>query len=401
LKRGGETVFFGDLGKNCRNLINYFEAIPGVAPITPGYNPATWMLECIGAGVGNTSADDTDFVQVFNNSEKKQLLDETMAKPGVCTPAPGAQELIFTQKRAASSVVQMKYVVGRFIDLYWRTPSYNLTRYVMSIILALLFGTIFVDAEYASYQGTNSGVGMVFLATLFKGFVSFTSAIPIASEERASYYRERASQTYNAFWYFMGSTVAELPYVFTESLLFTVIFYPMVGFTGFGTAVLFWINLSLLVLLMTYMGQMFAYALPSAEVAAIFGVLLNSIFFLFMGFSPPANAIPSGYEWLYKITPQRFPLSIAVSLVFSDCDELPTWNETLGQYENIGSQLGCQPLANSPIEVGRTTVKQFTESVYKMKHDDIGSFFVIIIAYIVGFRILGALALRYINHQKR
>uniref|UniRef100_K3WZL1 ABC transporter domain-containing protein n=1 Tax=Globisporangium ultimum (strain ATCC 200006 / CBS 805.95 / DAOM BR144) TaxID=431595 RepID=K3WZL1_GLOUD len=152
LKRGGETVFFGDLGKNCRNLINYFEAIPGVAPITPGYNPATWMLECIGAGVGNTSADDTDFVQVFNNSEKKQLLDETMAKPGVCTPAPGAQELIFTQKRAASSVVQMKYVVGRFIDLYWRTPSYNLTRYVMSIILALLFGTIFVDAEYASYQ---------------------------------------------------------------------------------------------------------------------------------------------------------------------------------------------------------------------------------------------------------
>uniref|UniRef100_K3WZL3 ABC-2 type transporter transmembrane domain-containing protein n=2 Tax=Globisporangium ultimum (strain ATCC 200006 / CBS 805.95 / DAOM BR144) TaxID=431595 RepID=K3WZL3_GLOUD len=227
------------------------------------------------------------------------------------------------------------------------------------------------------------------------------TAIPIASEERASYYRERASQTYNAFWYFMGSTVAELPYVFTESLLFTVIFYPMVGFTGFGTAVLFWINLSLLVLLMTYMGQMFAYALPSAEVAAIFGVLLNSIFFLFMGFSPPANAIPSGYEWLYKITPQRFPLSIAVSLVFSDCDELPTWNETLGQYENIGSQLGCQPLANSPIEVGRTTVKQFTESVYKMKHDDIGSFFVIIIAYIVGFRILGALALRYINHQKR
>ncbi|GAB9477854.1 Atp-binding protein, partial [Globisporangium polare] len=29
LKRGGETVFFGDLGKNCRNLINYFEGIPG------------------------------------------------------------------------------------------------------------------------------------------------------------------------------------------------------------------------------------------------------------------------------------------------------------------------------------------------------------------------------------
>uniref|UniRef100_K3WZK7 ABC transporter domain-containing protein n=1 Tax=Globisporangium ultimum (strain ATCC 200006 / CBS 805.95 / DAOM BR144) TaxID=431595 RepID=K3WZK7_GLOUD len=513
LKRGGETVFFGDLGKNCRNLINYFEAIPGVAPITPGYNPATWMLECIGAGVGSASTDAPDFVHVFNHSENKRKLDETMAKPGVCTPAPGAQELIFTQKRAANSAVQMKYVVGRFMDLYWRTPSYNLTRFMLSIILSLLFGTIFVDAEYASYQGINSGcigagvgsastdapdfvhvfnhsenkrkldetmakpgvctpapgaqeliftqkraansavqmkyvvgrfmdlywrtpsynltrfmlsiilsllfgtifvdaeyasyqginsgVGMLFVALLFSGMVSFNSVLPIASEERASFYRERASQTYNAFWYFVGSTLAEVPYVFFSGLLFTVIFYPMVGFTGFGTAVLFWLNLSLLILLQTYMGQFLAYALPSEEVAAIIGVLVNSVFFLFMGFSPPANAIPSGYQWLYKITPQRFPLSIAVSLVFADCDELPTWNETLGQYENIGSKLGCQPLANAPVSIGPTTVKQFTEDVFGMKHDDIVPYFFIVIGYIVGFRILAALALRYINHQKR
>ncbi|RLN54609.1 hypothetical protein BBJ28_00021987, partial [Nothophytophthora sp. Chile5] len=41
LKRGGETVFYGDLGENCRNLIDYFENIPGVAPLPVGYNPAT------------------------------------------------------------------------------------------------------------------------------------------------------------------------------------------------------------------------------------------------------------------------------------------------------------------------------------------------------------------------
>ncbi|ETP00238.1 hypothetical protein F441_22342, partial [Phytophthora nicotianae CJ01A1] len=55
LKRGGETVFYGNLGKNCRNLVDYFESIPGVAPLPKGYNPATWMLECIGAGVGNSA----------------------------------------------------------------------------------------------------------------------------------------------------------------------------------------------------------------------------------------------------------------------------------------------------------------------------------------------------------
>ncbi|GMF46214.1 unnamed protein product [Phytophthora lilii] len=47
LQRGGQTAFYGDLGENCRNLIDYFENIPGVAPLPVGYNPATWMLECI------------------------------------------------------------------------------------------------------------------------------------------------------------------------------------------------------------------------------------------------------------------------------------------------------------------------------------------------------------------
>ncbi|GLE00166.1 hypothetical protein PINS_up008893 [Pythium insidiosum] len=61
LKRGGETVFFGELGESASELIEYFESVPGVAPIEDGYNPATWMLEVIGAGVGNASGSTTDF----------------------------------------------------------------------------------------------------------------------------------------------------------------------------------------------------------------------------------------------------------------------------------------------------------------------------------------------------
>ncbi|RAW21404.1 ABC transporter G family member 31, partial [Phytophthora cactorum] len=53
LKRGGQTVYFGDLGKRAQTMVDYFEAIPGVTPLREGYNPATWMLECIGAGVSH------------------------------------------------------------------------------------------------------------------------------------------------------------------------------------------------------------------------------------------------------------------------------------------------------------------------------------------------------------
>jgi len=83
LQRGGQTAFYGDLDENCRNLIDYFENIPGVAPLPVGYNPATWMLECIGAGVGHGSEDLMDFVSYFKNSPYNQQL-ETTIPPGDC-----------------------------------------------------------------------------------------------------------------------------------------------------------------------------------------------------------------------------------------------------------------------------------------------------------------------------
>ncbi|GMF24125.1 unnamed protein product [Phytophthora lilii] len=52
LKRGGETVYFGKLGENACKMIEYFEAVSGVPKLEENYNPATWMLEVIGAGVG-------------------------------------------------------------------------------------------------------------------------------------------------------------------------------------------------------------------------------------------------------------------------------------------------------------------------------------------------------------
>lgn len=45
LKRGGRTIYAGPTGRESAELISYFEAVPGVPPIQPGMNPATWMLE--------------------------------------------------------------------------------------------------------------------------------------------------------------------------------------------------------------------------------------------------------------------------------------------------------------------------------------------------------------------
>ncbi|OWY94423.1 ABC transporter, partial [Phytophthora megakarya] len=401
LKHGGQTVYFGDLGKRARTMVDYFESIPGVPPLPAGFNPATWMLECIGAGVNHVDDIPVDFVEVFNLSSLKREMDLQLAADGVSVPVPGSMKMTFAQKRAARSGIQAKLLVSRFMDLYWRTPSYNLTRFVLTPILAVLFGLIYLNASYTSYQGINAGVGLVYLTTLFNAAVAFNSVLPITFLDRQVFYRERAAQTYNALWYFVGSTVAEIPYVFGSMFIYTAIFFWMVGFSGFGNAVLYWINISLLVLMQTYLGQLFVYCLPSVELAALMGVMMNSLLYLFLGFNPPANAIPSGYQWLYTITPHRYSLSNLAALVFGECEKLPIYDIDTQQYVNVGTSLGCQPMTNPPVTIDHITIKEYVESTFEYKHDQIWRNFGIVILCIFLFRMLALVSLRFVNHTKR
>lgn len=160
------------------------------------------------------------------------------------------------------------------------------------------------------------------------------------------------------------------------------------GFTTFTTWVLYWINLSLFILVQTYLGQFCIYALPSVEVAAIVGVLISSVSMLFTSFNPPAGSIPEGYKWLYYITPQRYSLSILVSLLFGHCSHDPTYDEETQAYINVGSELGCQPVENVPLSVGHTTVKGYMEQVYNIRYADIWSHFGCVFIFILVFRVL-------------
>ncbi|EEY61583.1 ATP-binding Cassette (ABC) Superfamily [Phytophthora infestans T30-4] len=299
LKRGGEMVFFGDLGEKASNLVTYFESMDGVSTLEVGNNPATWMLEVIGAGVGNDSSAKMDFVEIFKSSEQYRWLETNLDCEGITRPSPSTPAITFGNKRAASSWTQAKFLTKRWFDMYWRTPSFNLTRVIVAVVLAVSLGVSYLDTEYDSYQGVNSGMGMVYMAAVNMTIITFNGSLPITCKEQASYYRERASETFNAFWYFIGATLVEIPYCFGTTLLFMAIFYPMAGFTGVAAFMTFWLNLSLIVLLMSYFGQFLAFLLPSLEVASVFMIIVNIICTLFAGCNPPAVSIPRGYKWLH------------------------------------------------------------------------------------------------------
>ncbi|XP_058209589.1 ABC transporter G family member 34-like isoform X7 [Rhododendron vialii] len=70
MRRGGQVIYAGPLGRQSRELIEYFEAVSGVPKIKDGYNPATWVLE-ISSPTVETQLN-VDFAEIYANSSLYQ-----------------------------------------------------------------------------------------------------------------------------------------------------------------------------------------------------------------------------------------------------------------------------------------------------------------------------------------
>lgn len=50
LQYGGRLAYWGPLGAEAAQLVAYLQGLPGVAPLRPGFNPATWFAGRQGPG---------------------------------------------------------------------------------------------------------------------------------------------------------------------------------------------------------------------------------------------------------------------------------------------------------------------------------------------------------------
>jgi hypothetical protein len=134
LQRGGRLTYFGPLGRESCNLISYLESLPGVEPIRPGYNPATWMLEVTGGSMTTTfTAAGLDFPQTYADSElqktnmrrMEEILRSCDASAGGedvgagGVPAPAASD----KQYATPMAVQSRELLRKYFSYYWHNPQ--------------------------------------------------------------------------------------------------------------------------------------------------------------------------------------------------------------------------------------------------------------------------------------
>jgi hypothetical protein len=71
-------------------------------------------------------------------------------------PEPGSEPLKFDSVYAQSWGVQFQALLWKNAKTYWRFPEYNAIRYVFSLVIALIIGTVFLGL--GSKRGTQQDV---------------------------------------------------------------------------------------------------------------------------------------------------------------------------------------------------------------------------------------------------
>jgi ATP-binding cassette subfamily G (WHITE) protein 2 (PDR) len=205
LAKGGRTVYFGDVGRDSKVLLDYF-ARNGAPQCPAGTNPAEYMLEAIGAAPGAHTS--IDWPAVWKESAEYSSVQDELARlrdlasqPSAVIDSEGTH-----QEFAAPFTTQLRAVALRCAQQYWRTPSYIYSKAVLTVGSSLLIGFSFFKGEN-SMQGLQNQMFGVFVF-LFVVIQLMYQIMPLFVTQRTMYEaRERQSKTY-AWQAFVLSNIA-------------------------------------------------------------------------------------------------------------------------------------------------------------------------------------------------
>ncbi|KAG1745080.1 ABC-2 type transporter-domain-containing protein [Suillus paluster] len=298
LCKGGQTVYFGDIGENSSTMLNYFER-NGAPRCGLDANPAEYMLDVIGAGA--TAVSTTDWYEVWMRSSEAAQLQvqiETMQEHGRTRPH---QFSIRLSTFATSWSHQFVALAHRNFRSYWRNPIYICSKFVLNIAGGLLVGFTFFQAN-DSLQGTQD--------KLFSTFLALVLCVPLVHQLMAVYIdirtvyeiRERSSRMYHWTALVMSQLVAELPWNMTSSAMFFFCWYWTVGYPTDRAGYTFLVFSIAFPLYYTTLGHGIASMAPTAPVASLYYTTLIVFIMIFDGVIQPFVEL-NWWKWMYWASP--------------------------------------------------------------------------------------------------
>ncbi|TDL16644.1 hypothetical protein BD410DRAFT_795131 [Rickenella mellea] len=298
LRKGGQTVYFGDIGPRSSTLIGYFEKYGAIA-CGPDDNTAEWMLGVIGAGA--TAKSSIDWYDVWTKSEEAESvqreIDRIHDERKKLPPIRATQDTEF----ATPWVYQLRTLTQRAFSCYWRNPTYLLAKLMLNIVIGLLMGFTFYKSK-DTIQGTQNKLFAIFMATIMSIPMSQLLQAVFIDYRNIYELRERASRTYSWSAMLTSQLLVELPWNLLGSSLFFFCWYWTVGFAGDRAGYTYLLYGVIFPIYYTTIAQAVAAMTPNAVIASILFSTLFSFVTTFNGVIQPFGHL-GWWKWMYTVTP--------------------------------------------------------------------------------------------------
>ncbi|KAF9076400.1 ABC transporter [Rhodocollybia butyracea] len=378
LRKGGQTVYFGDLGHNATTLIQYFER-NGSRHCDPTENPAEFMLDVIGAGA--TATTDRDWHDIWKKTPEAKVVQDTIAKiyaDGKSRP-PVATTL--HSEYATGWMNQFVQLVKRDMLFRYRNPTYLIAKLVLNIFGGLFIGFTFWKAKNTQ-QGTQNKLFAIYMGTIISVPVANSLQVPFLNMRKIYEIRERPSRMYHWSALVTAQFVAEIPWNMLGSSLFFFCWYWTVGFPSSRAGYTYLLLGVIFPFYYVSFADAVAAMVPNAEIAALLFSLLFSFVLTFNGVLQPFSQL-GWWQWMYHLSPYTYVIEGLLgqaigkqSITCSDVElvtlEPPsgqTCSQYMSNYINFAGGYLTNPDATSNCHFCSTaTTDQFLEASFNISY---------------------------------
>ncbi|KAJ7471522.1 pleiotropic drug resistance ABC transporter [Mycena galericulata] len=298
LRKGGQVVYFGDIGENSKTLIQHFES-NGSRHCEPTENPAEFMLDVIGAGA--TASSEQDWEAVWRKSPESARAQEELQRIHTEGRSRGAVQATFHDEFATPWMQQATRLFIRDTNFRWRDPTYLLAKLVLNIVSGLFIGFTFFKAK-TSQQGTQNQLFSIYMATIVSAPLSNQLQVPFLAMRNIYEIREGPTRFYSWSALITSAFLSELPWNILGSSMFFLCWYWTVGIQNDRAGYTYLMMGVIFPLYYTSLGQAVATMAPNAELAAVLFSFFFSFVLTFNGVLQPFGEL-GWWKWMYHVSP--------------------------------------------------------------------------------------------------
>ncbi|KAA1475301.1 pleiotropic drug resistance ABC transporter [Dentipellis sp. KUC8613] len=298
LRKGGQMVYFGDIGENSRTMLEYFETHGGPT-CPPNANPAEYILDTIGAGA--TAKSQTDWHEAWKHSDEATRLQtelEAIIEEGRSRPSTTAEH---NHEFSTAWGYQLTQLLIRDFQKSWRDPTYLVAKFVLNIVSGIFIGFTFFRAN-DSIQGTQNKLFAIYMSTILAAPLSNQIQVPFIATRTIYEIRERPSRMYSWSALVTALILGEIPLNILGSTLYFLCWYWTVGLPSGRAPFTFMMFSTVFPLYYTTIAQAVAAMSPSPEIAAVLFSFLFSFVITFNGVLQPFRQL-GWWQWMYRVSP--------------------------------------------------------------------------------------------------